>query len=146
MTSPLAPCGSERLQSEADGLRSVLKAAEVLGDVRDMNVFTVVFGSLYMLINFDSDNVEVQRAVREAASALRFILELPRPLEYMTVLGMTSGSAAAMVSGAQLLRSSGMQHTWGWGAHTRSDLGSSARRWRCRWHRPLGKILKIGLL
>ena len=48
--------------------------------------------------------------------------------------GASSPSAAAMVSGAQLLRSSEMQHTWGWDAHTRADLGSSARRWRCRWH------------
>ena len=50
--------------------------------------------------------------------------------------GASSPSAAAMVSGAQLLRSSEMQHTWGWDAHTRADLGSSARRWRCRWHTP----------
>ena len=48
--------------------------------------------------------------------------------------GASSPSAAAMVSGAQLLRSSEMQHTWGWDAHTRADLGSSARRCRCRWH------------
>ena len=71
--SPLVPIAEATAKVLASGLLktslSILKAAEMLGDVRDMSVYTIIFGNMCVLLNLDSTNSEAQRLVREAASS-----------------------------------------------------------------------------
>jgi hypothetical protein len=69
---------------------SVLKAAEVLGDVREMSVTAVLAGGIWVLNSSDCFNTEAQRLVRESASALRFMLELEQPVTYFAEIGGSS--------------------------------------------------------
>jgi hypothetical protein len=94
--SPLMPMAEITSKALESGLfqasLSVFKAAEVHGDVQDMNVTTVVSGGVWMLINSDCFSAEAQRLAREAASSLRFILELEQPLAWLAEQAMDTSA------------------------------------------------------
>eukprot|EP01046_Picozoa_sp_COSAG06_P051072 COSAG06_NODE_8250_length_2223_cov_5.708098_1_plen_700_part_10 len=80
-----------------DACLSTLKAIEVLGGANGDVSAMSMFGALFGLLNLDSTNVQAQRAVREAASCLRYLL-IHEPIHLMKDIGCNSPTGATMVA------------------------------------------------
>ena len=77
---------------------SVIKSAEIIADSSLLSVMGVVQGGLCLLLNMDSESVDVRRSIREAASALRFLLELKPAVVSMEEFAITSATHATILA------------------------------------------------
>jgi hypothetical protein len=77
---------------------SVIKSAEIIADSSLLSVTAVVQGGLCLLLNMDSESVEVRQSIREAASALRFLLELKPAVVLFDEFAITSATHATILA------------------------------------------------
>jgi hypothetical protein len=102
LPSPLLTVGDLTAKATETGAfqasLSVIKSAEIIADSKLLQRCSVHIGGLCFLLNMDSADAKVRQSIREAASSLRFLLELTPPLDWCRDFAITSVTHATILA------------------------------------------------